>query len=382
VTVTAPDTDHERVPVDVALVVDTSGSMGAEGKIEAARAAADELIDALRPGDRFALVTFDDQARVLLPSEVFDGDAARLHRMVESLHDDGGTNLWDGLQLGHDQLGAFDGPRKVLVVSDGIANIGETRPDAFASIVQEWSARGITSSTIGLGRDFNETLLERMADAGGGGYRFVGSSSELPAVIAEELTRTAETVARDVRVHVSVPPEVRLTDVYGWDVPTRRDGADVYIGDLAAGQSRKIVVALEAPTSAAGTLSVATADLSWRAVAGPSGAASSTVQLRVVEDPDAVAASVDPNASVAATRARAGVLARASAEAWRSGDAPRARRMLQSASDVIAETMATVDAPELADDQDGLLRLQGVAAAEGDAYAAKAASEVGRGLAR
>ena len=138
----------------------------------------------------------------------------------------------------------------------------------------------------------------------------------------------------------------------------------------------------EAPTSAAGTLSVATADLSWRAVAGPSGAASSTVQLRVVEDPDAVAASVDPNASVAATRARAGVLARASAEAWRSGDAPRARRMLQSASDVIAETMATVDAPELADDQDGLLRLQGVAAAEGDAYAAKAASEVGRGLAR
>ncbi len=382
VSVTAPDSTQERVPVDVTLVIDTSCSMGQEGKIDQARAAAAELVDALRPGDRFALVAFDDRARVLAEGAAFDGDGGRLRRIVQGLREDGGTNLWDGLEAGRAQLGGAHPARKVLVVSDGNANVGETEPAAFARLARGYGADGASVSAIGLGRDFNETLLEGMADAGGGTYRFVGEPEELPAVIAAELARTTETIARRARVRVSAAPGVQLRQVYGWGATLTPDGAEVEVGDMAAGQTRKIVVAVRIPTDERGERPVATAELVYAGVDGSDGQARARVHALVTASAQAVEASVDEAASVAATSARAGELTRASAELWRRGETVQALQLVQSASEVIAEARATRDAPELRAAAARMVELRTLGDAEGSSYAAKAASEAGRDLAR
>ncbi|MDP2313182.1 MAG: VWA domain-containing protein [Pseudomonadota bacterium] len=385
VTVTAPAKEGERRPVDIAVVVDTSGSMGREGKIEAARAAADELVDALREGDRFALVGFDDRARVLIEGARFDGDTARLHRVIAGLRDDGGTNLWDGLDLGEDQLADTSGgaARKVLVVSDGQANVGETSPDAFAKLAHTYASRGVSVSAIGLGRDFNENLLESMADAGGGSYRFVGNPEELTTVIAAELERTTQTLARQARVKVRVAEGVRVREVYGWTAARVGDETEVYVGDISAGQTRKIVLAVDVPTGSLGEYAVARAELTWEPVdGGATQAVDAAARVTVTTDAAEVSASVDPAATVAATRARAGVLSRASADAWRDGDGARARTMMRSAASVLEETLAEVDAPELRADRKTIDSIEALGYSEGASYAAKAASEAGRDLSR
>ncbi|MDP2305393.1 MAG: VWA domain-containing protein [Pseudomonadota bacterium] len=391
VSVTAPDVESERVPVDIAVVVDTSGSMGREGKIEAARAAADELVDSLREGDRFALVSFDDRARVLVEGARFDGDTARLHGVIEGLRDDGGTNLWDGLELGEDQLSSTRAyssayARKVLLVSDGQANVGETSPEAFARLAQGYASAGVSVSAIGLGRDFNENLLEAMADAGGGSYRFVGNPEELPTVIAAELERTTKTQARRALVRLHAGVGVRIREVYGWTSTLDTEaggGAEVFLGDVSAGQTRKIVLAVEVPAQALGDLSVLRAELSWAPVDdGERLGADASVAAQITTSPAAVSASIDEAATVAATRARAGALTRASADAWRDGDGAKAKAMMRSASSVIAETLAEVDDPGLRADRETMSTIESLGSSEGASYAAKAASEAGRDLSR
>ncbi|MFN7147339.1 MAG: vWA domain-containing protein, partial [Myxococcota bacterium] len=358
VTVTAPEAPWERVPVDLALVVDTSGSMGQDGKLAQAQAAADSLVDALRPGDHFALVSFDDRAR-LLTAGAFDGDTERLHALVGGLRDDGGTNLWDGIATGRRAL-RDAGPtvRKVLVVSDGHANVGETEPDAFTDLARLYGQDGVSVSAIGLGRDFNETLLEGMADAGGGTYRFVGEPEELPSVIAAELQRTTETFARRVTVRVRAAEGVTIHDVYGWPAERSDGGVEVDIGDIAAGQTRKIVLAVDVPADDRGEQTVAAAELTWESLDGAYGQVWDRAAARVTDDPADVEASVDEAASVAASRARAGDLARASADAWRRGDALRARSMVQSAAFIVAEARRSSDAPELRMDAARLVEIE------------------------
>jgi Ca-activated chloride channel family protein len=382
-TVTTPAAEGARVPVDLALVVDTSASMGGEGKIEAARAAADAVVDALQPGDRFALVSFDDRARVVVQGQAYDGDAAALHHVIASLADDGGTNLGDGLATAHGELDAERPARKILLVSDGKANVGETEPGAFARLASGYASEGISVSAIGLGRDFDETLLEGVADAGGGAYHFVGNPEELPAVIAGELERTTTTVARRGSLHVHAAAGVHLRAVYGWTADLHGEDADIYVGDLSAGQSRKVVIAVDVPTGTVGAVAVADATLTYEpADAVAARTATAAAIARVTDVPADVDASVDATASVAATRARAGDLTRASADAWRSGDSARARSLLQHASGVIAETLENLDVPELRADQARAEELQGLDEAEGMSYAAKAASEAGRDLSR
>ncbi len=393
VSVTAPEVQRERVPVDIALVVDTSGSMGREGKIEAARAAADELVDALRSGDRFSMVSFDDHARLLVEGAGFDGphladERARLHRVVAGLRDDGGTNLWDGLTLGADQLADGHPARKVLVVSDGQANVGETSQDAFTTLTRTFASGGVSVSAIGLGRDFNENLLEAMADTGGGSYQFVGNPEELPTVIAAELERTTSTLARRARVRIDAAEGVRIREVYGWTAtPVRAgvaaDGTEVEVGDISAGQTRKIVLAIDVPTGTTGERSVARAVLTWDPVeGGDRRAARASVGAYVTTDASAVDASLDEGATIAATRARAGAYSRASADAWRRGDGEGARAMMRSAANVIAETLADVDAPALHADREAMFAIESLGTTEGASYAAKAASEAGRELSR
>ena len=148
--------------------MDTSGSMSSGGKLTNARMAAQELVAALRPEDTFSLITFDDNAEVVVPAGPVTELVALQHRIGE-IRTGGGTNLYDGLAAGLREVSTRgqSGSQRVVVLSDGHANIGVTDAKAILQQAGSLVSEGVTVSALGLGSDYHEDLLAAMSDAGG-----------------------------------------------------------------------------------------------------------------------------------------------------------------------------------------------------------------------
>ncbi|MEZ5293431.1 MAG: VWA domain-containing protein [Vicinamibacterales bacterium] len=214
VTITTPSapprTGQPRPAVDVALVLDRSGSMHG-AKIRMARAAVAHAVRLLSPRDHFAVVAYDDhvdtvQART---AGTRDATAQALHQL-DAIDARGSTNLSDGWMRGADELGPGLAPgddgdgaaaavRRVLLLTDGLANRGVTDADALVAMAQALRQRGIGTSTFGVGADFDETLLARLAQQGGGHFYYIESPAQIPDLFASELGEALEVVAREPR---------------------------------------------------------------------------------------------------------------------------------------------------------------------------------------
>ncbi len=354
ITVTAPEPEAgRRMPVDVAVVMDTSGSMSGWHKIDYARLAARELVGSLRPGDRFSLVTFSDRARVLLPSQEI-GDKSSILSTIDRVQEGGGTNMYDGITTGLEQLRSGDQGyvRRLLVLSDGHANVGISDAGSLTSLTRQASVADVSTSTIGLGLDFNEDLLASMSDAGGGSYHFVDQAPQLAQIFGEELDAMTRTVARDVTVRMDLPPGVSVVDTYGYTDTTDANGWRVYLGDIYAGQERKIVVRLDHPATTAGTLQLADVTLDYqdldldldihRAIA---------LDAAVTRNPVRAQASLDHTTAVKAARAQAAAMADQAARAFQSNKRDEAKAALIRTSALLRKASEELAAPELMDDE-------------------------------
>src|SRR5262245_20139372 len=212
---TAPDSPRAatREPLNVSLVLDRSGSMGGS-KIALARQAVVQALRMLRPSDRFSVVIYDHDIEVLVPSTPASGEALRnAIARVEHLQARVNTNLSGGWLTGCEevarQLQAGQQARCILL-SDGLANNGITDRGELARHAEELRARGITTSTIGLGADFDERTLEGMSRAGAGHFYFVESPVNIADCLAGELGETLDVVARDVGVVVKADSRVQV----------------------------------------------------------------------------------------------------------------------------------------------------------------------------
>lgn len=190
----------QRAPQALALVVDRSGSMAGQPLAEARRCA-DHLIGSLRASDRVALVQFDGQAKLLWPAHPL-GDAQALRAALAGMQAGGQTNLHGGWLAGARALGDVGGQglRRVMLLSDGCANVGETGSEAIAAQCAEWAARGVTTSTYGLGRNFNEDLMLAMARAGGGNAYYGDGAEDLMEPFEQELSLLGNLCLRELRL--------------------------------------------------------------------------------------------------------------------------------------------------------------------------------------
>ncbi len=364
-----------RRPVALAIVVDASGSMaeaggrGAEGsapttKLRYVKEAAHFLIDLLGDGDQLCLAAFDEAAYTLLPP-VRVGSIARqdLHAAIEKLGPGGNTNLAAGLALGASHLQAIAasgrGARLVLL-SDGEANAGETRPEALAGLAAEAARHGVTVSTLGVGYDYQAGLLRAVADAGGGDFHHVESPRSVEQALIEELFSAVEVTARAVSVDLTVAPPATIfgVNLNGYPEVASAATVRVRIGDLA--RARDVVFEIATPVDVGGDVLVATAVASGSTAAGEVTAAAE-LRLRVVAAEEAAAAGEDVEVIALVARllqARAETLVAAMHEA---GDVPGARaaigdgrlafsRMTRSYS--ARSLRSTPDAERLFDDLD------------------------------
>ncbi len=235
-----------RAPVNLALVIDKSGSMGGE-KIERARQAAHEAVRRLAADDIVSLIVYDNGVQVLVSAgRVGDGEA--LHTAIAGLRAGGGTALHDGVVAGADELrkhieGGYT--HRVVLLSDGQANVGPQTPEALGSLGARLVREGISVTTVGLGLDYNEDLMARLARRSDGNTYFVARADDLERVFAEELGDVLDVVARRVRIELEFPAGVRPIRIVGREGRIEAGFARIELNQLYGGQEKFALVEVE-----------------------------------------------------------------------------------------------------------------------------------------
>ncbi|HXX64035.1 MAG TPA: VWA domain-containing protein [Bacteroidota bacterium] len=253
-----------RTPVNLCVVLDRSGSMGEEGKIQNAKAALDALIDQLRPGDIFSLVIYDDVIDVL-QSASHVVNKRSLHDLVEGIQPRGWTNLGGGMMEGFAQVGRFANERfvnRVVLLSDGLANRGITDPRQLGRIAQRHRDCSISLTTMGVGLDYNENLMVGLAEKGGGNYYYIESPRELTSILRKEFDMLSCVVAQNAVIDLVPGPGVCILDVIGAEFSLTDGHARLPLGDLAGGETREVTVEVEIPEGS-GELTVARGELRY-----------------------------------------------------------------------------------------------------------------------
>jgi len=253
-----------HVPTDFVVVFDHSGSMNGQ-KIEYGKQALRELVGRLSDADRFSLVAYDSTAEVRVPlrDSAREGRSAWL-RAVDELAVAGGTNLSAGLDLGLSELSrARSGGRaaRVLLLSDGLANEGDTTLSGLGSRARRANQLDSVLSTIGIGSDFDENVMTSLARAGTGAFYYLAKLEALPVLLNAELKTASETYAQRAELRVKLEPGVKLVSAAGVSFSQEGDTAIVPLGSLYADYTQRTWLTLRLPTdklraSAVGALSV------------------------------------------------------------------------------------------------------------------------------
>ena len=237
---------------DFVVVLDRSGSMNSSDKLPYAKAAIQDLINTLGAEDRFAFVTFDNHAVVETPlTPVNDSKRDWLASAVNRIRPGGGTNIEAGIFQAQHILAREDSSRlrKIILLSDGEANVGTTSPEGLARLVDRAAAENTVLSTIGLGIGFNQNLMSLLADHGMGNYAYLEHLDGLGAVLASTVKEARETFAARSEVALNLPDGVRIIDAGGY--PVRQEGSLSLIqsGQLRENSSKSFFVTLAVPTN-------------------------------------------------------------------------------------------------------------------------------------
>ena len=203
--------DENRKDAMLTFVIDVSGSMAIENRLELVKGALTLLVEELRPTDKVAIVAYSNRARVVLPHTGIEGREGIL-AAIHSLVPQQATNVDEGLRLGYSlalRNPKIGGINRVILCSDGVANVDATDPNVILRKVRGHVAEGITLTTIGVGiENFNDVLLEQLADNGNGSYAYVDTLNEAKRVFVENLTGTLQLIAKDAKVQVDFNPRV------------------------------------------------------------------------------------------------------------------------------------------------------------------------------
>ena len=219
----------KRPPVQIVLVVDTSGSMETEAKMMFAKQAAERLVDKLLPTDQLAIVAYADDVEIVQPLAP-RGDGTAAHSAIRNLRAGGATNISAALAAAYRHLGPErdkDAISRIVLLSDGNPTAGVTDPSHIRKQAYDAFQDGLQTTTLGVGLDFNSELMMAVAQEGKGNYHFVKDGDAIAGVLDEELDQLTHVVAQAVRLRIELPDDIGLVRVLGADVLSEDEGKKV-----------------------------------------------------------------------------------------------------------------------------------------------------------
>ncbi len=327
----------DRPRLNLALVIDRSGSMAEARKLDFVKTAAHHLVDMMGPDDLLSIVTYSQQVQVPWPSRPVGRDREELHRIISGLYPGGSTFLSGGLEEGFRQ--AKSGKRKgtlsrVLLLSDGLANVGVSNRGALRERAGDMAEKGISVSTFGVGNDFDEELMTGIAGGGGGNYRYLGDPERIVAALESEFHTASRTAAFEVEIILRLKRECRFGSILGRD--WRRDG-DAYVirlGDLSAGERRTVFAKVNVAGEGIGLREVGDVALRYRDPETSKGITTSSkgVSLELVRDEHAYREGFDRSVQEKRAVAEANVLVQEAARLADQGKKEEAKGVLGKAA--------------------------------------------------
>ncbi len=343
-----------RSPVNLALVLDRSGSMSGQ-KLADAKQAARVLVGQLRDEDRLAIVHYGSDVRAFSSAQATAANRERMLRYVDGIFDDGGTNIGDGLSAGRDQL--LSGLKefrvnRVILISDGQPTEGLTDHSDLVNIVRQIRTHGISVSSIGVGTDFNEDLMQAFSEVGAGSYAYLQDSLRLSNIFQRDLQAATTQVARNVILNLDLPEGTSLGEVLGYSSTQVGNQIQISLPDFSSGQLERVVVRLVVRAGRVGqAVDVAKLALGYRDLLKDAPAeALAQLTAMVTDRQEEITLHQDKDATVYATRARSARNTHEAAESLKRGDRQRAVELLQQNQVLFREAASVAGAPAVAAD--------------------------------
>lgn len=347
-----PRTD-QRPPVNLALVIDRSGSMSGS-KIAKAREAAIEALHRLAPGDLFSLVVYDDTVQTLVPAQPV-GNIEAIEAQIRRIQPGGSTALFSAVSQGAAEVRKHTDSsyvHRVVLLSDGLANIGPSNPDDLARLGAALLKEGISVTTVGVGTDFNEDLMAQLAERSDGNHYFVESSADLPRIFAAELGDVLSVVARKVVIRIDCPDGVRPLRIIGREGSIRGQKVEIRMNQLYGGQEKYALVEVEVPASQAGhSLDLAKVDCRYRnALTDVGESSTAVVQTRFSRRPEEVRRAASKEVQKSVVENEMAVARDKALNLYNAGRKDEAAQALREKSSSLQEQNASLGFSDLADE--------------------------------
>jgi len=246
--------DGERAPVNIAIVIDKSGSMGGE-KIAKAKEAAIMAIGRLNSRDIISVVTYDSNVNVLVPATKVS-DKEMIFSRIRAIKAGGSTALYGGVSKGGQEIKKFltrNRVNRLILLSDGLANVGPQTPAELGCLGASLINEGISVTTIGLGLGYNEDLMTQLAYKSDGGHYFAENASDLAAVFDSEFGEALSVVAQEIQIKIKCSPDIRPIRLLGREGKINGQNIEVFINQLYSEHEKFIMLEVEVPATAKDT---------------------------------------------------------------------------------------------------------------------------------
>jgi Ca-activated chloride channel family protein len=348
-------TSQERGPVNLAVVIDRSGSMRGE-KLDAAKLAASRLVDQLTPQDHLAVVHYGSDVQYWPTTAGSPEGKERLRHYIAAIECDGATDIGAALtqaaSLVEQGAGGYASNRIVLI-TDGQPTAGMVEPAQLQLLAENIHRRGMAVTALGVGSDFNETLMRAMAENGAGFYGYIADATRLEDIFSRELHQAAAAVARNVEVRLDLAPGVELIDVLGRPSSVEGRVVTTSLYDLSSGLSGQFVVRLRVTApDVRHAIPITGVRLNYTEVQGHVARATElSLTAEVTDRPEVVLAHVDSDVETRSLHALGAKEMLRATEEFRTGNRTGAltilgnvRQLFSASSNALAGDVQKVDA--------------------------------------